>query len=86
MAIMTVADLIKKLSQVPQHLDVQVMADHRCDLANIDSVELIAEPFSDESFVVIELLNRACDGQDPQHVDPDSPEFHDNSSVSKLIH
>jgi hypothetical protein len=52
---MTVSDLIEKLSQVPQDLEVHVMADLQRDLVNIASIDLITAPFTDEPFVVIDL-------------------------------
>jgi hypothetical protein len=72
---MTVAELVDKLAQVPQDLEVHVMADLDRDLANITSVDLITEPFSHEPFVVIDLLheNRGIALVDPHYAGHAAP-------------
>ena len=53
---MTVSDLVNKLIQLPLDLDVHVMIDESCDLADVASVEFVGgQPFNDDDlFVVIE--------------------------------
>ena len=84
---MTVTDLIEKLRQVPQDLEVHVMADLQSDLVNIGSVDLITEPFTDEPFVVIDLLreHRGVALQDAQYEEHTAPESYDYLSTPKLM-
>lgn len=78
---MTVTQLIEKLRQVPQDLDVHVMTHLEGDLVNIVSVDLVAEPFTDEPFVVIDLLqNRGALIQDLQYEEHAARQNYDYSS------
>ena len=83
---MTVTDLIEKLRQVPQDLEVHVMADLQSDLVNIGSVDLITEPFTDEPFVVIDLLREHRVAlEDPQYEEHAAAESGDYQSAPKLM-
>jgi hypothetical protein len=76
---MTVSELIEKLRQVPQDLEVHVMADLDRDLVDIASVDLITPGLTMEPFVVIDLLheNGGVEDQDPRYA---APEIQDSST------
>ena len=77
---MTVAELIEKLRQVSQDLEVHVMADLEKDLIDIASVHLVTKPFTDDPFVVIEVhhhevkMNRNSELQDLPETEDHAPE------------
>jgi hypothetical protein len=78
---MNIAELIEKLRQFPQELEVHVMAHLDSDLVDIASVHLITKPFTDEPFVVIEV-ERSGEPQHPEDTEDAAPEDGDSPPTS----